>query len=403
MTHPLDVDSRPRTKYRTQTVDYLDRARELSPRVAVAAPQIERDRRIPEALLDALHDAGFFRLLLPRSFDGGELDPVTFTLVIEEIAKADASTAWVLCQTAGCSMTAAYVPPDVARDIFGDRRAVMAWGPGPGARAVATDGGYRVTGTWSFPSGGRHATWVGGDCPIFEPDGTPRRHADGGHEGRTMLFPASSARKTDDWHVIGLRGTASDSYSVIDLFVRKEYSMARDDASERRQPGALYCFPIVNLFASGFAGVALAIARASLDAFVALARDKTPRGMSRTLRESAAVQAQVGQCEAQLRSARMLLLQSLETIWRDVGGQGVLSLDQRVTIRMAATNAIQNAKDVVDVVYHAAGGTSVFQSNAFERRFRDIHTVTQQLQGRLSHFETVGQHLMGLEPDTTWL
>jgi len=95
--------------------------------VAAAADQIDRERRIPEPLIDALHDAGFFRLLLPRSFDGGELDPVTFTLVIEEIARGDASTAWVLCQTAGCSMTAAYVPLDVARDIFGDRRAVMAW------------------------------------------------------------------------------------------------------------------------------------------------------------------------------------------------------------------------------------------------------------------------------------
>ena len=81
----------------------------------------------------------------------------------------------------------------------------------------------------------------------------------------------------------------------------------------------------------------------------------------------------------------------------------MLSLDQRVTIRMAATNATQQATDVVDAVYHAAGGTAVFQSNPFERRFRDIHTVTQQLQGRLAHFETVGQYLMGLEPDTTWL
>jgi len=279
----------------------------LRPRIAAAADRIERDRRLPEPLLDALHDAGFFRLLLPRTFDGGELDPVTFTLVIEEIAKADASTAWVLCQTAGCSMTAAYVPPDVARDIFGDPRAVMAWGPGAGARAVVADGGYRVTGTWSFASGGRHATWFGGSCPIYEPDGRPRRRPDGSHEARTMLFPASRARMTDVWHVIGLRGTASDSYSVGDLYVPKAYSMARDDASERRQPGALYCFPIVNLFASGFAGVALALARACLDDFVALARDKTPRGMSRTLRESAAVQGQVGQCEARLRSARMLL------------------------------------------------------------------------------------------------
>src|SRR3989442_11056751 len=208
MTHPLDVDSRPRTKYRTQTVDYLDRARELSPRVAVAAPQIERDRRIPEALLDALHDAGFFRLLLPRSFDGGELDPVTFTLVIEEIARGDASTAWVLCQTAGCSMTAAYVPPDVARDIFGDRRAVMAWGPGPGSRAVVADGGYRVTGTWSFASGGRHATWFGGYCPIYEADGAPRRRPDHRHRSPTKLFPSRPPPMTHGRHRIRPRGKA---------------------------------------------------------------------------------------------------------------------------------------------------------------------------------------------------
>src|SRR5215467_5772543 len=220
-------------------------------------------------------------------------------------------------------MSAAYLSPDLARDVFGER-GVMAWGPGPGARAVVADGGYCVTGTWSFASGGRHATWFGGYCPIYEPDGSPRRRPDGSHEARTMLFPASRARMTDVWHVIGLRGTASDSYSVSDQYVPQAYSMARDDASERRQPGALYCFPIVNLFASGFAGVALALARGCLDDFVALARDKTPRGMSQTLRESAAVQGQVGQCEARLRSARMLLLESLETIWRDVGSQGVL-------------------------------------------------------------------------------
>ena len=173
-------------------MDHLARARELSPRIAAAADEIERTRRIPEAVLDALRGAGFFRLLLPRSFDGGELGPVTFTQVIEEIAKADASTAWVLCQTAGCSMSAAFLSPEVARGVFGDRRSVMAWGPGPGARAVAADGGYRVTGTWSFARGGRQATWFGGYSPIYEPDGTPRRRTDGSHEGRTMLFPATS-------------------------------------------------------------------------------------------------------------------------------------------------------------------------------------------------------------------
>ena len=386
----------------SKLVDPLARAKDLAPTIAAAADQIEHERRLPAALVDRLHDAGMFRLLLPRTLGGSELDPVTFTQVIEEIAKADASTAWVLCQTSGCSMSAAYLAPDVARDVFGER-GVMAWGPGPGARAVAADGGFRVTGTWSFASGGRHATWFGGYCPIYEADGSPRRRPDGSHEGRTMLFPASSARMTDVWHVIGLRGTASDTYAVSDVFVPKEYSIARDEQSERRQSGPLYCFPIGNLFASGFAGVSLALGRASLDEFVALARDKTPRGMSRTLRENAVVQSQVGQCEARLRAARMLLLGSLDQIWREVGRLGALSLDQRMTIRMAATHATQQATEVVNTVYHAAGGTAVFQRNRFERRFRDMHTVTQQLQGRLSHYETIGQHLLGLDADTTWL
>src|SRR5207249_11092292 len=138
----------------------------------------------------------------------------------------------------------------------------MAWGPGPGSRAVVADGGYRVTGTWSFASGGRHATWFGGYCLIYEADGAPRRRPDGSHESRTMLFPASRAQMTDVWRVIGLRGTASDSYSVSDLFVPTAYSMARVYASVRRQPGALYCLPLVDLLASGLAAVALSIALA---------------------------------------------------------------------------------------------------------------------------------------------
>ena len=156
--------------------------------------RFERERRLPSALLAALIDAGLFRLLLPRSLDGAEVDPVTFVRVIEAVSSADASTAWCLCQTAGCSMVAAYLRPAVAREIFGrDPRAILAWGPASEARAIAVDGGYRVTGTWNFASGGRHATWLGGYCPIGAPDGTLRRGEDGTPVGRTMLFPATSA------------------------------------------------------------------------------------------------------------------------------------------------------------------------------------------------------------------
>ena len=136
----------------------VSRAEALRPVVEAASNDIEDRRRIVPALLDKLHEARLFRLLLPRSSRGEETDPVTFFHVIETIARGDASTAWCLGQAGGCAMTAAYLEPKVAHEIFGDARSVLAWGPGPKSRAVEVDGGYKVTGTWAFASGGRHAT-----------------------------------------------------------------------------------------------------------------------------------------------------------------------------------------------------------------------------------------------------
>ena len=385
------------------TSDALDRARALVPQVAAAADEIERGRRLPEPLVAALHDAGLFQMLLPRALGGAEVDPATFVQVTEALARADASTAWVICQTNGCSMTAAYLRPEVAREIFGGRPVgVLAWGPPTTSQAIVADGGYRLSGTFNFASGSRHATWLGGQAPIVDVDGTPRRRP-GGVERRTLLFPVERAVMKDVWHTIGLRGTGSDSFVVTDLFVPREHSFARDDPSERHYQAPLYCFPQGSLYASGFAGVAMGIARSLLEDFVTLATDKTPRGYSRALRESAVTQSQVAQAEAKLGAARAYLLSSLHEIWSAVGRTGTLELDQRVAIRLAASHAIRQAREVADVAYHAAGGTAVFTSNAFERRFRDIHTVSQQLQGRDDHFETVGKFLLGLTPDTTFL
>ncbi len=113
-------------------------------------------------------------------------------------------------------------------------------------------------------------------------------------------------------------------------------------------------------------------------------------------------------CSRKLRSrkrdfsaARAFLLESLEQIWRNVACAKRLTLDDNTTIRLASTWAIHQAREVVDTVYHAAGATAIFESNPFERRFRDVHTVIQQYQGRRAHFETVGQVLLGLQPEGT--
>jgi alkylation response protein AidB-like acyl-CoA dehydrogenase len=384
--------------------EIVERARALVPRVASLSADIERERRLPAALLDALHEAQLFRLMLPRSLDGLETDPVTFFRVIEIIATADASTAWCLSQAGGCATAAAYLEPAVARTVFGDPRAVLAWGPGPGAKATAVAGGYRVTGTWAFASGGRHATWVGAQCPIFETDGHPRLDEAGLPVLRTMLVPASEVEWTDIWNVVGLRGTASDQFRLADRFVRHDHSITRDFLKERREPGPLYRLPALACYELGFAGVALGIARASLDAFIDVARNKVPRGMKSVLRDNAVIQSGAAQAEARVRAARAFLVQSAQQIWSEVSQpDGMLTLEHRMTLRMASTHAIHTARDAVDFAYNAAGTTAIFETHPLERRFRDMHTVTQQLQGRLSHFETVGAWLLGGEPDLTFV
>jgi indole-3-acetate monooxygenase len=385
-----------------QGIDYLRRAREFAPELAAAATEIECRRALTEPVVAALAERGFFRLLLPRSLGGAELLPAGFVPVIEEIAKADASTAWCLNQAAGCSMTAAYLDPAAANEIFGGSRGILAWGPGPGTARIV-DGGYRVTASWSFASGSRNATWLGCHVPVIEADGTPRLNPNGSPVVRTMLFPKSNARMTDIWHVIGLKGTGSDRFSVEDLFVPERHTASRDDEA-RREEGLLYRFSSLQLYAAGFAGVAMGIARSTLDAFVGLAHDKVPFRSARTLRDNHLIQSQVAQAEAQLSAARAFLLRSLREITTEIARVGHITLDQRMTVRLASTFAIHQSLQVVDTAYHAAGSTAIFEENTFERRFRDIHTVSQQLQGRQEHFETVGQYLLGLEPDNLmWL
>jgi indole-3-acetate monooxygenase len=380
-------------------LDYVRRARELGPGLEAAAEEIEKRRELPETIVEALIERGLFCLLLPRALGGAELRPAAYVAVIEEVAKHDASTAWCLGQACGCTMTSAHLDPDVAHEIFGGKRGIVAWGPPGPAEARAVPGGYRLTGTWSFASGSHHATWLGAHVAILTPDGTPQLRPDGGPVVRTLLFPKASAKFADIWHVIGLRGTGSDSYTVTDLFVPEKYTVLREATPKPRQPGRLYAFSSSNIYASGFAGVALGIARSALDAFVELARDKIPRGAEHTLRDNNVIQAQVSQSEARLCSARAFLFSSLDEIWREVGQSERLTMDHNTTIRLASTWAIHQARDVVDAAYHAAGATAIFESNPFERRFRDIHTVIQQYQGRQAHFETVGQALLGLEPE----
>ena len=377
-------------------------ARELGPAIAAAADEIERTQRIPEPLLSQLHAARIARMLLPRSVDGDEVTPWAYLRAIEEISRHDGSVGWNTFVANSSALIAPFLPPDAARTIFADPRAVVAWGPPNDTKATAVPGGYRVTGQWNFASGCRQATWMGAHCQVVEPDGSLRLNADGKPTMRTLLCPVAQATLLDGtWQVIGMRGTMSGAYRFDDVFVPEAFSATREDPSLRREPGRLYAFPMQGLYAVGVSGVALGIARAMLDAFEGLATRKTPRNLGR-LADSAMVQSNVAQMEARLGAARAYLVETLSDIWA-ADDAWVIDVPARARVRLACAFAIQAAEAVADYAYKAAGVDAIFLGTAFERRFRDIHTLSQQIQSRTAHFESVGQILLGIEPAGTFL
>lgn len=382
----------------TAEADPVSRAAALGPSIDAAAATIEATRRVPGPLLDAVHRSRLFRMLLPRSCRGDQVTPTIYFRAVERVAQHDASLGWLVFVANSTVLIAPFLEPEIAYEIFAADVAVVAWGPPNACRARAVDGGYRVSGRWDFASGCRQATWMGVHAQVEEADGTLRLNRFGRPTVRTLLFPASQAKLIDTWATIGLCGTASDSYSVDDLFVAEAYSSTREDPEARRLSGPLYAFPMQGLYAIGVAGVALGTARAMLADFIVLAGRKTPRGQSR-LADTPSVQGEVGRAEAKLGAASAYVIDTLTEVHGRADAWGVIGVQDRGRVRLVSAFAIQAAIEVADFVYKAAGVDAIFKGGTIERRFRDIHTLSQQIQARSAHFEAVGQILLGEPPD----
>ncbi len=400
--------------------DWVARARALTPILDAAAPRIDAAKGLPSDVQDALFDARIFRMLLPCSVGGAELDLPTFFEAVYAVARGDASAAWSVAQSNACAMSAAYMTPQAAAELFADPRAVLAWGfPQGPCRMTPVEGGWRVSGVWGFGSGSRHSTWLGGHCQVTDAAGTPRKKADGSARERTALFPRGAVTIVDNkWNVLGLRGTGSDTYAVKDLFVPAEHAVVPrgvghdlqlnqdghvDVETERRESGPLFRFSPTIAYQAGFSAVALGIARAMLDSFIKLAGEKTPSGQNVMLRDSAVIQTRVAVSEARIASMRAWLTQTLRESWEGCVATGAHAYEHRMTMRLASTYAVSEAARVVEDVYFDAGATAIFESHPFERRLRDMHAVTQQVQSRPMHLETAGQHFLGLTPNPRFL
>src|SRR5436190_4298078 len=330
----------------------IERASALAPLIAREADEIERTRRLTVPVTAALIENGLYRALLPQSLGGAEAPPEVFMQILEEVAKADASTAWCLGQCSVCAMTAAYLDPDPTPEMFNTPPGILACG------AIANEvqvvpGGYRATARWDFASGCRQASWLGAHVRVREPDGTARVKPNGAPEVRTILFPIASATMYDVWDVIGLKGTGTDSYSVENLFVPEKFAALRDDPSALRETGPLYKLSTNMVFSMGFAATALGVARTTLDAAIALSRSKRPQGLT-AMRENNAVQGLIGRTEASLRAARAYLYATAAEVWRDLARGDAITEQHRIALRIAATWTIHQSAAVVDTAYHMA-------------------------------------------------
>jgi alkylation response protein AidB-like acyl-CoA dehydrogenase len=377
------------------TASPLETARKLAPAIRAAVDETEARRELPPALFEALADARLFQLALPRSLGGLELDLPTYVQVIEELGKADASTAWVVNQLAVFATYAARMPREAAAAVWSGPRSVVANTPAATATAVVVPGGYRVTGRQGFSTGCRHAVWLAAHAQVVE-NGAVR--LDGREpETRYLFVPAAEAELLDTWRVRGMRGTGTHHFAVRDVLVPEARTVLSVTAP-LVETGPLYRLPRTLVFAAGDAAIALGVARTCVTAFVELAGAKAPRGMA-LLRDQARVQDDLGHAEAHLRSGRAFLAETVREVWAAATASGGLTMDERTVLRLATTHAIRLAVRVIDTVYNAAGATAVYESHPIQRHFQDIHVISQHLQGRLAHYELVGRHWLGLPVD----
>jgi alkylation response protein AidB-like acyl-CoA dehydrogenase len=361
------------------------------------AGEAEQARKLPSRLVELLRRARLFDLALPASFGGLEVDVVTLVRVLEELATADAATAWAVGIGAGTGIVSAHLPEATAREIF--RPGVPTCGPwAPLGRAVPVEGGLRVTGRWPFASGCTHSAWVVGMSHNAE---RTAFQAGWGAEDLLMpVFPIADVEIVDTWHVCGLRGTGSRDVAVHDVFVPAD-RVAAPFAGRRTQDGALYRFPVKAFLALTLAPIPLGVARRAIDELVAIAEGKTPVTQMATgtkLRERAVTQYEIGQAEARLRSARAWLYEATATLWDLVRSGAEPTARDASWVRLACAHATAEAVKAVEGAFSLGGGSAIYESCPLQQCLRDVRAAAAHHILAPQNYELVGQVVLGLEP-----
>jgi alkylation response protein AidB-like acyl-CoA dehydrogenase len=355
------------------------------------AAGIERNRRLPDALLARLRESGLLRAGAPVEVGGLELAPGVALRCAEEVARGDASAGWCVSIAMTSSLLAAYLPARRRDALFGDGRGIASGVWAPRGRGRRVDGGVVVSGRWPFCSGIGHADVLFAGC-VIEGDG-PRPSV--------LALPTAELTVHDTWRTLGLRGTGSHDAEADDVLVGDDAVFSLFDGAAVDRP--LYRFPIFGFFALSIGAAALGNARAAIEELIVVATAKTAPGSARTLAERSPTQAAVAAAEASLRGARAMFYASVEEAWQAAQGEEPVAVALRTGLRLAATHAVRTSAEVVRAMYDLAGGTAIYDDAPLQRRFRDAHTATAHFQVNEASRELPGRLLLGLPSETTML
>lgn len=379
----------------------LTAARSLGPRLRSRSTEIDELRRLPDDVVGALHEGGLLKLWVPAIHGGGEVDPLTGLRTLTELATHDTAVAWCAYVNNNSGLLAGRLDPSVGQQYFGAPDASVAGFAAPVGRAVAVDGGLRVSGRWPWGSGIHHATAVGAGVLLVDQHGQMRPRPDG-LVAAFVLLDRRDVDVLDTWDSLGIRGSGSTDYAATDAFVGEGHWVDLLDPVVRvGRP--LFRFPLYTLLSAGLCAVAIGIASRALEEVVALAPQKKPQGAGMTLAERHTTHLTVARAEATIASSKAFLEESVADAWELVLAGDEVTVDHRRRIRLATADGTQRCADAVTALYRLAGGTAVYRACPLERLLRDAHVVTQHVGANDANHQLAGALALGIPADTSLL
>jgi alkylation response protein AidB-like acyl-CoA dehydrogenase len=376
---------------------YFEKVQKLAPIIREHADRAEREAQMPREVADAFHEAGMFRLLLPRTTNGGEITIPDFLRLIEEVARVDASAGWNLAICGGGPIFGHYLSREAFEKIYTDPRGVTCGSLNPmTSQAIPVEGGFSFSGKATYASGCAQASYLMAAALVLR-DGAPQ-FVDGIPTLRAGFFPVKHAKILNTWSTAGMRGTGSNDCVFDNVFVPAEFTFDWLNATPTWQQGSFANIPLQLQIAGELAATVLGAARHALEAFGELAQAKVPTASQSLLRDRPIAQIQFAQAEGLLNAARAYFYQVNDEVWRKGGAGGSFSLEDRAHVRLGVVTAVKLAVQAVDLVADAAGMNSAQTSCPIERCWRDAHTASQHVLMNTARFEVVGRVLLGLPP-----